>query len=252
MPSPHDFPEASRRVGFSHNRLDRQSENRDAETLARAQADPQASFIVFIDDRVLVDIAPEPNTVLLSPERSAEFGRDEASTILLGYQEGLPVLACTAAFDIETLPETVKAVDLRSLAGGGSVPSDQVGAVAQGRSFLLWQDSHEFCANCGTKSVMALAGHRRDCPNCGRQHFPRTDPVVIMLAVDSDFCLLGRSPRFYQGMYSCLAGFMEPGETIEDAVRRETFEEAGIRIGEVRYHASQPWPFPSSLMIGCH
>ena len=99
---------------------------------------------------------------------------------------------------------------------------------------------------------MRIGGYRRDCPNCGAEHFPRTDPVVIMLAIDGERCLLGRQARFAPGMYSCLAGFVEPGETIEDAVRRETAEEAGITVGRVRYHASQPWPFPSSLMIGCH
>jgi NAD+ diphosphatase len=99
---------------------------------------------------------------------------------------------------------------------------------------------------------MSMGGYRRDCPACGAEHFPRTDPVVIMLAIDGERCLLGRQARFAAGMYSCLAGFVEPGETIEDAVRRETGEEAGIRIGRVGYHSSQPWPFPASLMIGCH
>ncbi len=98
---------------------------------------------------------------------------------------------------------------------------------------------------------MTQGGYRRDCPTCGAQHFPRTDPVVIMAIVDGDRVLLGRQARFVPGMYSCLAGFLEPGETIEDAVRRETWEEAGIRVGRVGYHSSQPWPFPNSLMIGC-
>jgi NAD+ diphosphatase len=96
------------------------------------------------------------------------------------------------------------------------------------------------------------AGWRRDCAKCKAQHFPRTDPVVIMLATDGERCLLGRSPRFVPSMWSCLAGFVEPGEAIEDAVRRETREEAGIACGRVTYFASQPWPFPTSLMIGCH
>ena len=98
---------------------------------------------------------------------------------------------------------------------------------------------------------MAQGGYRRDCPACNAQYFPRTDPVAIMLAIDGDRCLMGRQARFAPGTYSCLAGFIEPGETIEDAVRREIAEEAGIRIGAVVYHASQPWPFPMTLMIGC-
>ena len=98
---------------------------------------------------------------------------------------------------------------------------------------------------------MSAAGWRRDCDNCHAQHFPRTDPVVIMLVTEGDRCLLGRQARFGKGMYSALAGFLEPGETIEEAVRREVREEAGIQVGAVQYVASQPWPFPSSLMIGC-
>ena len=98
---------------------------------------------------------------------------------------------------------------------------------------------------------MRAGGYKRVCPACGTEHFPRTDPVAIMLAVTRDRCLLGRGPHFAPGMYSALAGFIEPGETIENAVRRETLEEAGIRLGRVVYHASQPWPFPYSLMIGC-
>ena len=107
------------------------------------------------------------------------------------------------------------------------------------------------CANCGAPTQPAQAGFRRDCAACSAQHFPRTDPVVIMLITRGNRCLMGRQPRFVEKMYSCLAGFLEPGETIEDAVRRETFEEAGIRVGAVRYMTSQPWPFPSNIMIGC-
>jgi NAD+ diphosphatase len=99
---------------------------------------------------------------------------------------------------------------------------------------------------------MVQAGWKRECPNCKVEHFPRTDPVVIMLAIDGDKCLLGRAGRFAANMWSCLAGFVEPGESMEDAARRETLEEAGIVCGDVKYFRSQPWPFPMSLMIGCH
>ncbi|MFZ5709943.1 MAG: NAD(+) diphosphatase [Pseudomonadota bacterium] len=114
-----------------------------------------------------------------------------------------------------------------------------------------WHDTHGFCAACGAATDMAAAGWQRLCPSCGRTHFPRTDPVVIMLVTHGNRVLLGRSPGWPGGMYSLLAGFMEPGETIEAAVRREVLEEAGIRVGAVSYLASQPWPYPSSLMIGC-
>ena len=123
---------------------------------------------------------------------------------------------------------------------------------ATARGILGWHRTHAFCARCGAASDAALAGWQRLCPACGAHHFPRTDPVVIMLVTHGNSALLGRSPGWPEGMYSLLAGFVEPGETIEAAVRRETYEEAGIRVGEVGYLASQPWPFPSSLMIGCH
>lgn len=123
---------------------------------------------------------------------------------------------------------------------------------ATARAILQWHQSHRFCAACGAESVQAMAGWQRDCPACAAHHFPRTDPVVIMLVTHGNRALLGRSPGWPEGMYSCLAGFVEPGETIEAAVRREVLEESGIGIGPVRYVASQPWPFPANLMFGCH
>jgi NAD+ diphosphatase len=142
--------------------------------------------------------------------------------------------------------------DLRSLATGALTAPEHLPALAEAKSLLGWHSRHRFCPNCGAPTRLIEAGWRRDCAVCGAQHFPRTDPVVIMLAIHGERCLLGRQPRFAKGMWSCLAGFVEPGETIEDAVRRETLEEAGIVCGRVAYFASQPWPFPMSLMIGCH
>ena len=122
---------------------------------------------------------------------------------------------------------------------------------ATGKAMLGWHQTHGFCAKCGAQSVISQAGWQRDCPACGAHHFPRTDPVVIMLILHGNSVLVGRSPGWPEGMYSLLAGFVEPGETIEAAVRREVFEEAGVRVGQVDYLSSQPWPFPSSLMFGC-
>jgi NAD+ diphosphatase len=122
---------------------------------------------------------------------------------------------------------------------------------ATARALFGWHRAHGFCARCGARSDWSDAGWRRDCPGCGAQHFPRTDPVVIMLILHGNSVLMGRSPAWPEGMYSLLAGFVEPGETIEAAVRREVAEEAGVRVGGVRYLASQPWPFPASLMFGC-
>lgn len=124
--------------------------------------------------------------------------------------------------------------------------------LATSRALLEWHRTHPYCARCGGKSQMAMAGWQRDCTACEAHHFPRTDPVVIMLITHGNSILIGRSHGWPEGMYSLLAGFVEPGETIEAAVRREVFEEAGIKVGQVDYLASQPWPFPSSLMLGCH
>jgi len=122
---------------------------------------------------------------------------------------------------------------------------------ATARSLLSWHRSHRYCASCGAQSAMKMSGWQRDCPDCGAKHFPRTDPVVIMLITRGNTVLVGRSHGWPEGMYSLLAGFVEPGETIEAAVRREVFEETGIGVGAVEYLSSQPWPFPSSLMLGC-
>jgi len=142
--------------------------------------------------------------------------------------------------------------DLRSIAVQGLGDADHLPPIAEAKAVLHWHTRHRFCPNCGAATRLTQGGWKRDCPQCKAEHFPRTDPVVIMLAIDGERCLLGRSPRFVPTMWSCLAGFVEPGEAIEDAVHRETKEEAGITCGRVAYFRSQPWPFPASLMIGCH
>ena len=123
---------------------------------------------------------------------------------------------------------------------------------ATGRALFQWHQSHRFCSRCGGRSAMTQSGWQRNCNDCNASHFPRTDPVVIMLITHGDDILLGRSPNFPEKMYSLLAGFLEPGETIEAAVRREVLEETNVEVGPVTYLASQPWAFPNSLMIGCH
>jgi NAD+ diphosphatase len=139
---------------------------------------------------------------------------------------------------------------LHALMLEGTLANTEISILAQARSLLHWHESHKFCARCGSKSIMVDAGYRRHCDACDADHFPRTDPVVIMAIRHGSKVLLGRQASWKPGMFSALAGFMEPGETIEAAVRRETLEEAGIIVGNVSYVQSQPWPFPSSLMIG--
>lgn len=190
------------------------------------------------------------------------FAAGELSTLTVGHDRiflglhgqaarfGLPL----GLDQVETLKADARFVvtDLRSIAVQGLVSPNHLAPLAEAKALLHWHTRHRFCANCGKPTDSVQGGWRRDCPHCGSQHFPRTDPVAIMLAIRGDNCLLGRQARFVPGMWSCLAGFVEPGESIEEAARRETLEEAGIVCGRVRYYASQPWPFPSSLMIGCH
>ena len=146
-------------------------------------------------------------------------------------------------------------VDLRTLAMQGVLPPDELSLIGQAKALAHWHEDHRCCGHCGGTTLLKEGGWRRKCWACGKEHFPRTDPVVIMLVVDrkSDRCLLGHEARYTKDprMYSTLAGFIEPGEDIGHAVHREVLEEAGIRIGEVRFHSTQPWAFPHSLMIGC-
>ncbi len=148
------------------------------------------------------------------------------------------------------LPEGMVFVELRRVMTRLNPRDAEIAATA--KAIFGWHESHRHCARCGAKSRMIRAGWQRACDACGAQHFPRTDPVAIMLVTHGNSVLMGRSPGWPEGMYSLLAGFVEPGETVEAAVRREVWEEAGVRVGRVSYLVSQPWPFPASLMLGCH
>ncbi len=251
--------ERSRRTGYSESLLDRAADRRsDARWMAAAQA--SGRYILFDGDRPLFTVtngaAPDP---IFDSAAAEALRADRSRAIFLGLDGDVAVFAApVTGFEAEEQAgeatfgsNELKAIDVRSIAVQGVVAPSMLGPIAQAKSMLDWHARHRHCANCGAATNASDAGYRRDCPACGAQHFPRTDPVVIMLVIDGEDCILARSPRFLPGMFSALAGFIEPGETIEEAVRREVREEVGISVGRVGYHSSQPWPFPSSLMIGC-
>jgi NAD+ diphosphatase len=241
-------------LGFATSALDRAAWRREDEAWQKeALQAPDARIVALCNDIPVLNwdgAGLDPLFDLASASRLGEA----TDALFLGLDGEAPRFALNIApaqFDGLKLREDLKLIDMRSIAMQGLLAPGVLNAVGTAKAMFLWHVRHRFCSNCGLPSAMASSGWKRKCPACNVEHFPRTDPVVIMLAVRGDRCLIGSGPNFPKGRYSCLAGFMEPGETIEDAVRREIFEEAGIRIGRVRYLQAQPWPFPGSLMIGC-
>lgn len=203
------------------------------------------------DHPILARFEDAPSLFLGMEGDAAVFARDISSwnpDVL--DQEALTSFLDQSAQHHVLLPEIQSFKELRMSMTHLDARDAELAATA--RALFQWHRSHRFCALCGQESQVSMAGWQRSCPSCGGQHFPRTDPVAIMLITRGNKVLLGRSPGWPEGMYSLLAGFVEPGETIEAAVRREVWEEAGVRVGEVGYLASQPWPFPASLMFGCY
>ncbi len=249
-------------VTFGRGGIDRAAEQRpEAATLAQTaqqiillwRGKPMligdALVRVAADHAVLRDA--NPNLILL--------GRDAGALVIAADLSGwtpddLDDAALNTFLDPSeqrhpALPETHVFAELRAVMTRLSRADAELAATA--RAIFGWHRSHRFCAACGQESRFAMGGWQRNCDACGTHHFPRTDPVVIMLITHGNSVLLGRSPGWPEGMYSLLAGFVEPGETLEAAVRREVLEESGITVGPVEYLSSQPWPFPSSLMFGC-
>lgn len=229
-----------RAPGFTGGTLDRADPLRnDPEKLAAAMADPRARLLRMV--RLEPELGEDDRLIWDSLAAAPEGGE----VVLLGLdRDGVPHFA---AADPEEPVITGRAFTIFRILE--RLHQEDAAHFAAARSVVDWHMRHRFCAVCGTGTEPFRAGWGRKCPNCGAEHFPRVDPVVIMLAELGDKVLMGRGPGWPPGRYSALAGFLEPGESLEEAVARETFEEAGVRVRDVRYVASQPWPFPSSLMI---
>ncbi|MGC1778061.1 MAG: NAD(+) diphosphatase [Xanthobacteraceae bacterium] len=242
-------------LGYVASRVERMAELRsDDAALKRFSAHPSAGVYVIGGELVVLKNTGGRGEPLFTPDAARALGAVR-ETVFLGLMDGVPRFGFGLdPQEIEPLKprDDLKITDLRSVAVQGLVEASHLPPLAEAKALLGWHARHRFCPNCGAPTETVSAGWRRDCPACKVQHFPRTDPVVIMLVIAGERCVLGRSPRFAPTMWSCLAGFAEPGESLEEAVRREVREEVGIACGRVKYFASQPWPFPSSIMIGCH
>jgi NAD+ diphosphatase len=241
------------RLGYTASPLERAADMR-AEALITLLSQEDARVYVVSGEMIVLNKGEEFHDPLFRIGDAQEIGQ-ASETVFVGLHGSAPrfgmALEPAVAEDLKQRDAFV-VTDLRSIAVNAMVEPEHLSALAEAKALLTWHRRHRFCPNCGAPSMVVEGGWRRDCAACNTQHFPRTDPVVIMLPFSGDQCVLGRSYRFIPDMWSCLAGFVEPGETIEQAVRRETREEAGIVSGRVNYFASQPWPFPTSLMIGCH
>jgi NAD+ diphosphatase len=242
-------------LGYVSSILDRAANLRsDQAALAALAANRRAASYVVVGELIVMKRGDSVHDPLFSGDEAAALGRIR-ETVFLGLAENAGRFGLgldQSSVDSLKARSDLFVSDLRSIAVQNLVAADHLPPLAEAKALLAWHARHRFCANCGVATEMIDAGWRRHCPACRSEHFPRTDPVVIMLAIDGERCLLGRQSRFAPGMWSCLAGFVEPGENVEEAVRREMQEEAGIRCGRVAYFASQPWPFPMSLMIGAH
>ncbi|MBC7131796.1 MAG: NAD(+) diphosphatase [Roseovarius sp.] len=257
-------------VTFGGSGLDRADEIRgDEGAIAGALAAGRARAVVFWRGKPLLGGARRDGLVRLAPDHPALrhtrvppilLGREEGGDLILAHDisawvpPGLEPDQLDSFLDASEqvhpdLPRGTAFVELRRVMSVLSPRDAELAAT--GKAVFGWHESHRHCSRCGARSRMIRAGWQRACDTCGGQHFPRTDPVVIMLITHGNSVLMGRSHGWPVGMYSLLAGFVEPGETVEAAVRREVREEAGVPVGRVGYLASQPWPFPASLMLGC-
>jgi len=257
-------------VTFGGSALDRAAELRNQpERIAALLLDVNTRMIPLWRGRPLIAGEARDTLAMLAPRHALLAAIAAPPPVFLGLENGEARFAVDLSsfepdiqdagaavpfidqseFGHPSLPDDHRFADLRAVMARLSPRHAELAATA--KAIQGWHVSHGFCARCGSRSDQVLAGWQRSCPPCGAQHFPRTDPVVIMLITRGNSLLIGRNAAWPQGMYSLLAGFIEPGETVEAAVRREVMEESGIAVGPVSYLASQPWPFPASLMLGC-
>jgi NAD+ diphosphatase len=234
---------------YSGRGIDRAAERRrDEAWLRERRSSPDSRVVPLRELQVLVTRGDEPRAVAL-PLASWPAGGE---LLFLGEADGATWFAAElpGGATAEALEEVGEWVELRAV--GARLPPLDAALLAHARGLLYWHRRHRHCGDCGAPTRMEEAGHLRRCtaPGCGATHFPRTDPAIIVLVRSGERALLGRQPQWAPGQYSTLAGFVEPGESLEDAVAREVREETGVEVRDVRYHSSQPWPFPASLMVG--
>jgi NAD+ diphosphatase len=238
---------------FSGAWLDRRSETRaEADWASRALSEPGTRFLLASGTQHLVTREPAAAIVFLDSSDPLVRGVDPEQLVQLGWYQGERCVLVNVPPGSTRWPAGTQLEELRPLLT--ELPAAEAAVLACARALLVWRSRHLHCGVCGAPTKPRLAGHVLKCTSseCGAEFFPRLDPAVIVLVSDGDYALLGRQPSWPKGRYSALAGFVEPGESLEDAVIREVREESGVGVGAVSYFASQPWPFPSSLMLGFH
>ena len=237
---------------FAGPYLDRSSHLREREDwLARAVRDPNARFVPVWQTRNLFTRGESMGALFLTADHIVvQSARAENLTFLGVHQERAFFMVELEGDAPPQVPESGEFRELRSL--GAMLPGEEAGLLAYARALVIWRQRHRFCGVCGSPTRGTRAGHVLVCSNeaCRAEQFPRIDPAIIVLVTDGQRALLGRQSSWPEGRYSTIAGFVEPGESLEDAIAREVHEETGIVVHDIRYHSSQPWPFPSSIMLG--
>jgi len=249
-------PDRYRPNFFAGPYLDRRGEEREvAGWLDAARADASTLYVIGRGTAQLLFPEPEPRIAFVTGDHPLIRQATDAQLVLLGWFRGARCVlldldaGSSVAGELEWVPGA-KLEELRPLSN--LLPADEAGLLAYARALSIWRVRHRYCGACGSPHVAERAGHVMRCTKCGHESFPRIDPAIIVLVSDGERALLGRAASWPPGRYSTIAGFVEPGESLEDAVVREVFEETAVRVRGSNYHSSQPWPFPSSLMVGFH